>query len=158
QVDANTWESPGFFHLAGQEVTVLADGNVFEGLTVSTVGTITLPMEASTVIAGLPYTCRLETLDVVGARAEQKNVRRVIWDVEASRGLWSAASTGLWMGEDEDAIEWRQRVVADDAQAMSLHTGQVEQTIAGRWDKHGRVVLEQRAPLPLTVLGVTRDV
>lgn len=148
----------GFVHLRNQAVTVLADGEVIEGLTVSSTGTLELPVAASKVVAGLPFVCSLETLDVANARSDQKIVRKVAWEVEAARGLWTESGAGLWMGEGSDAIEWRQRVVADSTAAMELFTGTVEQTIPGRWDKHGRVLLEQRVPLPLTVLGVTRDI
>lgn len=149
----------GLSHLAGREVTALADGNVVTPLTVSDAGKVSLPAPAQKVVVGLPYTCEIETLDVAGARTEAKIVKRVVWEVEASRGLWTGGGAGLWAGETGDsATEWRGRIVADDDASVPLHTGEVDVRISGRWAKHGRVVLQQRDPLPVTVLGVTRDV
>jgi len=36
--------------------------------------------------------------------------------------------------------------------------GVIEVLISSSWNKHGRVVLQQRAPFAVTVLGVTREV
>ena len=54
---ATVW--PGFTALAGEQVSVLADGVYLGLLTVSGAGALTLPHAAQTVVAGLPYDARI---------------------------------------------------------------------------------------------------
>ncbi len=53
----------GLWHLEGRELAVLADGSVQPTATVRN-GTITLPRAAGCILAGLPYACDLETLNL----------------------------------------------------------------------------------------------
>ncbi|MDR3077659.1 MAG: hypothetical protein LBV15_02720 [Planctomycetota bacterium] len=53
----------GLEHLEGRAVACLADGNVYENLTVAG-GSVTLPEPAGKAIVGLPYRAELETLEL----------------------------------------------------------------------------------------------
>jgi len=141
----------GLTHLAGMTVSVVADGDVVENVQVDETGTLEIPLEATNITVGLPYRCTIELLDVAGARPQTKSVRRALIEVEGSRGMW--------VGEDDEHMtEWRQRSVSDDYDPMPEFTGMVEMTMSSTFNEHGRITIEQRAPFPLTVLAVTRDV
>lgn len=144
----------GLGHLEGKTVYALCDGNAVGPLTV-VAGAIDisadLPDGARRVHIGLAYLSELELLDLAEARTKHKTVTRVEVEVETSRGLWS--------GEDAAHLtEWKQRVVADSYGTVPLATVRVPLNISGRWNTGGRVVLQQQSPLPLAVLGVTREV
>jgi hypothetical protein len=84
-------------------------------------------------------------------KTAQKLVREVVIEVEASRGLWA--------GETFDELrEWQQRTVTDGYGVLQPYTGLVKIPIASTWNRGGRAVLRQTEPLPLTILGVTREV
>ncbi len=53
----------GLWHLEGRELAVLADGSVQPNATVSN-GAIILPRASGAILAGLPYVCDLETLNL----------------------------------------------------------------------------------------------
>lgn len=150
----------GFEHLEGTTPRALVNGVVVDATGPVEGGVARFPGQPGMlrVAVGLPYTCRLETLDLPAGKDRPKIVQKTVWEVEASRGMWTGAGAGLWAGDAKTPLtEWRQRVVADEYSAMALHTGDVEVRIASRYGEHGRVVLEQRDPLPLTVLGLTRE-
>lgn len=146
----------GLDHLEGKSVYVLADGVVFGPLTVTS-GAVTIELEGGASVAhiGLAFTPQLETLDLLfnstEVRTKQKTVTGVGFDVEAS--------VGLFVGERfEKMNEWKQRKVSDGYGAIPLETGFAKVVSPGSWNTGGRAVLEQRAPLPVTVLGITREV
>lgn len=105
------------------------------------------------VTAGVGYHADLETLDVAGgeARTRQKTVRQVGFEVDNSKGLL--------VGQDaEHLTEWRQRKVTDSWLTPSMASELVVAPVSGTWDKGGRAYLRQALPLPVTVLGITREV
>lgn len=73
----------GLGRLAGEAVSVLADGAEVSGLTVTSGGSITLPAPASKVTVGLPMTRRLKTLpldpDRSGAMTGKKTLPTHAW-------------------------------------------------------------------------------
>jgi hypothetical protein len=42
-------------------------------------------------------------------------------------------------------------------QATTLLTGDEEVVLTSRWNEHGRLVIRQRDPLPMTVLAIVAD-
>jgi hypothetical protein len=100
--------------------------------------------------AGLAFTAELETLDVPGDKLREKTVVQVGWEVDESRGL----ATGM----DFDHLEeWQQRDVEDNYDPVSNATTLVYTEVPSEWNKSARIVLRQEAPLPITVVGVTRE-
>ena len=145
----------GLTHLEGEEVTILADGSVSPAQTV-TGGTITLPHSASVVHVGLGYTAELQTLDLdLSSLRQSANARRrvteVLVKVERSRGLWA--------GPDVDHMtEVKQRDFEPYGDPIALFTGDFKLSIPPSWGRSGSIVLQQRDPLPLTVLAVIPEV
>ena len=143
----------GLTHLEGKAVTVLADGVVVTGHTV-TGGSITLATAASVVHVGLPYNADIELLDLVvpeGEKyADEKIVSRVIWEVDRTSGLQA--------GETFSALAPWTPDVGYVAPALGLDNAKFVVPVIGSWNTGGRACLRQSSPLPVTVIGVTRDV
>lgn len=145
----------GLGHLEGRDVVILADGNVVRGRTISG-GAITpaLDTPAGVVHVGLPYESEMETLEVNIPNGETLKDKRIMMkSVTAvlleSRGGWygrSSAEGDLW--------EFKQRLEADDYQAMGLLTGKATQEITDSWLGQGKLTVIQRDPLPLQVLAL----
>lgn len=150
----------GLSHLEGKEVWVTGKGNpVFGPLTVFS-GQITLPdvPEANyppmvSLWVGLRFQPEIETLDVASAsvRNRQKTVTSVGFEVDNSKGIWA--------GQDfEHLVEWRQRLVAANYGIIGSATELVRIAVTGKWDEAARAALRQTLPLPITVLGIAREV
>lgn len=146
----------GLSHLNGEEVYAVADGRVLGPFTVSG-GSINLGLADGATFAqvGLAYESDFEPLDVVAAKQEirgrRKTVTKVVLEVEKSRGA-SAGETY------DDLEEWRQHTVAAGYNPDELFTGDVEIPLGGSWNEHGRIVVRQSLPLPLTILALRREV
>lgn len=101
---------------------------------------------------GLAYTCELETLDVAGgdARLRKKTIARVGFEVDSARGLK--------VGQDlEHLKEWRQRQVSAGYDPISAAAALVDTPVASTWDQRAGAALRQDLPLPVTVVGITRE-
>jgi hypothetical protein len=59
---------PGFAHLDGQSVTVVADGSIVGPLTISD-GTLTLPVPAKEIVVGLPFAHEIAALPLMASTA-----------------------------------------------------------------------------------------
>jgi len=159
----STTSISGLDHLEGEEVIVLADGNVVEGLTVSS-GAIELPRAASKVAAGLTYTPALETLDIDTASTQQTvksksvSVSKVYLEVEKSRGGWVSPRSDVESGYTPEIYEIKPRFQSDDYDSIELKTFKQELMIDPMWSKGGGLRIEQRSPLPLSILSIIPDV
>lgn len=144
----------GLDHLDGEEVVILADGNVIEGKTVSS-GEVVLDNAASVVHVGLAYTCDVETLpiDQIGDNhvgASRKMVKRANVRVEKSRGLF--------VGPDAARLfEVKQRKDEDYGDPTELYTGIWSINIHNAWNDEGTVLFRQSYPLPLTINTLVLD-
>lgn len=143
----------GLSHLEGKEVVALADGQVVTGLTVDS-GSVDLGLDpgATVIHVGLRYDSDAELLDLAAARNKAKTVKRAVVEVVASKGMW--------IGESEtELVEAKFRRVSDNYAAAPLKTMEVEVSIRNTWNKaRGRIFIRQKDPLPLTIVGVTREV
>lgn len=151
-------EISGLDHLEGKTVTILADGNEVEGLVV-TDGKVTLPDEASVVHIGLPYTPAMRTLDIdmsLGKGDESKgreiSVSRVFVEILDSRG--GHVATVDDDGTLGEFIEIPPRSEADGYDTIKLRSWKYEQVMPPNWNRAGAVQIEQRSPLPLTILSI----
>lgn len=147
----------GLSHLEGKTLVALADGNEVTGLTVTS-GTITLPYESFIVHAGLPYTPIMETLDVDTSvttetlKANVVSVGHVVVETQESRGLWIGP-----LNEDGTAtnmVESKSRSESDNYNAIELSSSKEKTQLQPIQGRSGAVRIEQRSPLPLTVLSV----
>ncbi len=141
----------GLGHLEGRTVTALTDGDVNPDMTVTS-GSVTLASPAAVVHVGLPYTARIETLDADMLQGEtwmdkKRKIHAVSVQVKDSRGVW------LGFG-DNTMREHQQRQAEPYDTPISLFSGLITERVDTTWDKTGKVAVEQRDPLPMTVLAI----
>jgi len=151
--------------LEGRQVWAIADGNAPVGPLTVVAGKVDLaaagfamrtsngPGDAVFGWVGLLFEPELETLDVAAseARNKQKTVTKVAVEVSDSKGLKA--------GQYADKLtQWKQRRPGDGYGVPSAASEVVEILVQGGWDLGGRVTLKQSLPLPVTVLGITREV
>ena len=144
----------GLSHLEGKSVLALRDG-VPDGPHTVTAGSITLSAPGSKVFIGLSYDSDIELLDLVlgqesEAVNEEKTVARVIWEVDRTAGLYAGESLAA-------LTPWRASL-GDVTPASGLSNERFVMPVISSWNRGGRSVLRQSMPLPVTVIGVTREV
>jgi hypothetical protein len=144
----------GLDHLEGKTLDVLADGNVVDQCVVSG-GSITIPMPAAVVHAGLPIVSDFETLDVSAAGQNIRDKQKLINHVS----LLVEESMGVMVGPDENHLtEFKQRGNENyDMPATPLNQ-LIDIRIQATWNKSGRVFVRQAQPLPVTILAVIPEV
>ena len=148
-------EITGLYHLEGESVAVLADGNVVDDLVVSSRGTITLPNASSLVHIGIPYISDVETLDIDSSqrmvKGKLKSVGEVVYKFYNSRGGW--------VGPDADhLIEIKPRLQIDNYDSISLQSYEERIAIDSGWSDGGQTFFRQTDPLPFTILAIAPDV
>jgi len=159
----------GLAHLEGREVWFTAQGpNPPYGPLRVVGGAITLPeVPLANAVApgtqddpwligyvGLRFVPDLETLDAFGSadgRLRSKATSAIGFEVDSSRGLA--------VGQDfEHLEEWEQRNVDDAYAASEATTELVVLPVGSTYDRGARACLRQTKPLPVTVVGLTREV
>ena len=140
----------GLNHLEGKEVAILFDGNVHKPLVVNN-GIITLDYEAKIVHIGLPYRSEIETLDInVPTQETIRDKKKSITNVS----LYFDATRGGWIGEKREKMsEFKPRSVSDNYGRIEPFTGLSSNIISSAWNKGGSLVVQQRDPLPMSVLN-----
>lgn len=151
----------GLSHLEGKDVWFTAQDNAPRGPLRVTGGQVTLPGGTPEVnypggqvygFVGLLFMPTLESLDAISADTRTKQKLLV------SVGLELQGSRGLHVGPDaEHVTELRQRDVTDSYGAVATATKVVKMNVSGAWANHGRVYVQQRLPLPSTLLAIIRD-
>lgn len=152
----------GLDHLEGEIVAVLGDGEVvFNGDPTAptaedfrvTGGAITLPAARSVVHVGLPIRyAEIETvdLDVAGSSVRDKRKR-----IQGITVLVEKSARVLWAGPDSTRLKkylpeaWEASGLVDDAFFMNL---------TAAFTNSGRMIIRQKDPLPLTILGIMPQV
>jgi hypothetical protein len=139
----------GLWHLEGRSVAILADGSVQPPATVVN-GAVTIPRASGRILAGLPYVCDLETLDIESGpptlQGRAKRVQEVLMRVKATRGLA--------VGPDPDHLtEIKERATENYAMPTRLATGDERVLIDPSWNSNGRVFVRQAWPLPATIVA-----
>jgi len=144
----------GLWHLEGRSVAVLADGSVQPPAIVAN-GRITIPRAAGRILAGLPYVCDLETLNIevngVGGtptlQGRAKRVQEVVLRVKATRGLS--------VGPDADHLtEIKERTSENHGAPTRLITGDERVLVDPSWNGNGRILVRQAWPLPATIVAI----
>ncbi len=147
---ASTTTITGLTHLEGEDVVALADGNVIKSLTVSG-GQITLPAAAEKVHVGLPYQMEFQTLEPPDEFGKKKSVALLRVNVYRSRGMWAGPNV-------DQLLELKQRDAEPWGDPVELFTGQFEIILDATWSDHGGLYIQQRDPIPLTILAVIPEV
>jgi len=147
-------------HLKGKPIVALVDGNVVTGLTAdASTGAVTLPNAGSVIHAGLAYTAELETLDldlgqIAGLGSVQgrwKSVSEATMRVEKTRGIWTGPTR-------DRLVEYKQRAGEAWNEAIAAFTGDITITPMWDWTKGGTTIVQQRDPLPMTILAIMPDI
>ena len=139
----------GLTHLDGQSVVGLVDGSVVRDLEVIS-GTCDLGGTAAVATVGLPYVSDFESLDMVADKSRRKTATKVYIELENARGGKVGATF-------DNLQEIRTRQVADAFGAIPLRVTEQQVTIPGRWKQRAQVAFRNEDPLPVTILGLTRD-
>ena len=146
----------GLWHLEGETVVAAANGYAYTGLTVTN-GSVTIPIAASRVHVGLSYTCQITTLPIAtytnGASSlgATKNISSLTVQLERTMGMWTGPSEDLMR-------ETKFGMPANYGQPLTMSDEEVTVTLKGNWSKERKVVVQQRAPLPMTILALAPDV
>lgn len=142
----------GLHHLEGESVSVVADGSVITGHTVSG-GSVTLANKASRVHVGLGYTQDLDLLDFEQVtqtgtiQDKRRTIKSVVLELENTRGLF--------IGPDEDRlveVQFRNTENYDDPTEM--FNGEKEVLIKANESRKSGLLIRNTYPLPITVLSV----
>lgn len=156
---SSTTTITGLDHLNGLDVSVWADGTVYEGLAVSS-GSVTLPAAQSQCVVGLPYTGRFKSVNLdygsqlgvaVGRPQKITGVSLVMKDVG-----WK----GVRVGSDFNTLKglpatYNGRALDDD----EVFSRYVHDVFAGHgYERDARLAFEVTAPYPATFLGALFDV
>jgi hypothetical protein len=135
----------------GEEVYALLDGNVAGPFTSGP--SVTLPYRAAVIQCGIPYNCDFESLDMVHERNKKKVAKAVALQTYGSRG----GHVGITLDAD-DLEEIRTRQVSHGFDPIPLLSDEQRILIPSRWEENGRVAYRQSSPLPIEILGITREV
>ncbi len=140
----------GLWHLEGRQLAILADGSVQPPATVVN-GMVGIPRASGRILAGLPYTCDLETLDIEQGpptlQGRAKRVQEVILRVKATRGLAVGPDAG-------HLTEIKERTSENYGAPTLLTTGDEQVLIDPSWNSNGRIFVRQAWPLPATIVAV----
>lgn len=148
--------------LAGETVTGLADGVVITPFVMPANGNFTLP-SASKVTVGLAFTAQLQTLPLdMGDPTIQGKVKKInAVDVRVSETL------GLYIGAEFGFMVPMKDLIVGNVSSMltgqssqivtDLVTGDARTFLDPTFTVPGQYCIEQRLPLPATVLGLISD-
>jgi len=144
----------GLWHLEGETVSVLSDGDAFLDQIVTN-GSVTLDAPATKIKIGLPYKCQGQTLPIVlrdiQSDGRRKNVLGLAVRLLDSRGLsFGSSFTDLTEMKDRSSEDW--------GEELALRTDSSYVVVNTAWTPEGEIFFEQKYPLPGTVLGFVYDV
>lgn len=146
----------GADHLNGAAVEVVADG-VYVGQKIPSGGAFTLTQPASRVHAGFGYETDIVTLPLSApapdgsSEGKTKRVGEVVLRFHRSSGAKTGPDFSLM-----DVVPFDAGATADDP--VPLFSGTKCVNFPGGYDEDGIVALRQDAPLPMTVLSLSRRV
>ena len=146
----------GLDYLEGQDVAVLADGNVIYDLKVQD-GSITLPVAASVVTVGLPYESVLETLtfdaNLEDGTTLNRKKRVVAVSVRYNNSRGSKVSVN---GHRE--IDMLKRGTEGYNIPISLKSGYYREILPSTHNEATTVKIRQADPLPITIVSVIPEI
>jgi hypothetical protein len=144
----------GLAHLSNTFITALADGQVVTGLPVSD-GTITLPFPASTVLAGIPYVCQMQTLPVEAGQptiqGKRKSVGPMTMKVRETRGLKVGRNPLVLVPVKDSGPPML-------SQFPQLVFGDEWVVLDALYDTYGQIWFQQDNPWPATIMAIIPDI
>lgn len=143
----------GLWHLEGQTVSILADGNVISPKTVTN-GTISLGISATRVIIGLPFVFEAETLPPVSpsvvVEGRRKRIVGVAARVNQTRGLKvGTGANSVYEAKERTTEDWGEPIELSDRTRIYL--------VDADWTIDSKTYFRQDYPLPATILGLVFD-
>lgn len=153
-LDIPVTEMTGLWHLEGEEVSILGDGNVFPPQVVTN-GRITLPVPVTRCHIGLPYTARAKTLPLTTPQAviegRRKRVSGIAVRMEKTRGVQSGVAL-------DRLYAMKERTNELPGLPTRMINGVKHQLVSTSWDDNGQTYFVQTDPLPVTILSVVQEV
>lgn len=150
----------GLSHLNNKEVSVLVDGNISLSGKIVRNGRITLDYPAKNVSVGMPYTAKLETLDLGfdnrdGTQLTRKSkISRAKIRVERTRGLFVQTIDGEeYEVEAGIDVEVKDRQLEGQGAPIDLFTGDIDINLISTFNE-GRITITSPHPLPATILAI----
>ena len=144
----------GLWHLEGETVSILADGNVYNPQEVTN-GTITLPVGVTRAIVGLAFHCQGKTLPLIVPEAGIEGRRKRIVGVAAR----VTRSRGLKIGMDYDSLyPMKERTNEAWGQPTALQNTMRYTPIGTTWDEDSHTYFKLEDPLPVTLLSIVQDI
>lgn len=144
----------GLWHLEGERVRIVGDGNVLLDKEVSQ-GGILLETPCTRVIIGLGFQAVARTLPVTldGRVVEdkRKNVKAVAVRLNDSRGLKAGPTL-------EALRELKERTTELPGEPTLLQQGTRYLTVPAKWNPEGQLYFVQDYPLPSSVLGIVQEI
>lgn len=144
----------GLWHLEGETVSILADGNVPPQQVVAD-GQVTLAFSPSKAAAGLPFTSIAKTLppsaqgEVI--EAKRKRIVGLATQMYESRGLLVGARLAqLYEAKERVNETWGEPIVSEPNFRYTL--------IEPEWNTEGEIYFVVRDPLPASILGHVIDI
>lgn len=144
----------GLDHLEGMNVSALADGDVFTGLTVVN-GAVTLPVSVSRAHVGISYESVAETLPISIEMQGTGNTRgllhkatEVFVQMEKTRGI-ELFSNSADRGTEQSSQS------GDMADQLEMFTGISRFQLRPNWSADGTIRVVQRNPLPMAILALS---
>ena len=144
----------GFTTFANKTVSVVADGFVFENIAVNGSGGFTLPVAATDVYVGLPYTALYESLPLAPAVNGQlmrgNRLRKVLADITVrnTKDVWVDGKQIPLIKIGVDALD----------QPATAKNTTFRHYLSPRWGAELTLVVESRKPLPLMLIGAVAEV
>jgi hypothetical protein len=136
----------GLDHLEGEHVVIVADGVPVYGHIVSE-GSVTLDKAASYIVVGLGYTGTIQTLpmlyetkDGMSTGSRRRATEIILQLFESRRGFVGTSEDDMY------PIHYEQN---------EAYTGIVNELLSSEYDYAAQVTIEQRDPLPFTILTWT---
>jgi hypothetical protein len=136
----------------GQEFSALLDGNV-TGPLIENGGRVAFESPAAVGCVGLSYNCDFESLDMATEKGRQRIVKSVCVEITESRSGYVGPSLS-----DADLEQIPVREVKHEYEAIPTKKETMRTIVPGSWDENGRTCYRQSDPLPVTLVGITREV
>jgi hypothetical protein len=143
----------GLSHLEGEAVSILADGDVVSGKTVSN-GQITLDREASIVHVGLGYEAVMRTMPLALLNRSRgpgygrlKSISKPAVTVDRTRGIQ--------IGSREDELFEVPEADYPYDEPLPALTETHALSVGPNWNREGDIWIKQDYPLPMTVLSIS---
>ena len=144
----------GLWHLEGELVSILGDGNVFPQQVVVN-GSVTLPSPVTRCIIGIPFTCRAKSLPITTPQGviegRRKRVTGLALRLDRSRGLQAGRA-------QDNLYPIRERSTELLGQPTRMINGQTYIMTQSNWDENGQTYFVQSDPLPATILSYVQEV